>query len=196
VDEKNEIINNGQSGNWLSRQSTATKLILGIVGICCIGAIVFFAIGSMIPGMVNYEFNTNAGDMEVNDVTFSNGISVDGLKFYLPDGFSSYESSNNGGIVESKYSDGTDYITICVVSDIGFSETLRLIKNDGTFSNIKENVRYGGYSGFTADYILDDGTVSGVDGKMFVFEKDGKVVSVEMSTIDLNFNDVISKIIR
>jgi len=57
---ENESVGNEnveKEGNWFTKQSTPVKVIIGIVAICCIGAIILVALGMAIPGGINFDYN-------------------------------------------------------------------------------------------------------------------------------------------
>lgn len=173
-----------KSGNWVSKQSTPVKAILGIAAVCCIGLIVLLAIGIMTPGGINWEFNTNTSDK------FTNEVSIAGVTFYLPDGFKLIKTNSYSTYETFSYSDGTNGISMSVYPSASKAEVLSVLKSSTKFTNINEDASYGGYSGYTADFDIN----SSLPEKVFIFEKSGKIFLIEMNE-ELNFDEYVPKII-
>lgn len=137
----------------------------------------------MISGCIGSNDNTN--DKFTKTATFQ------GTTFYLPDGFESVEKSTTGTSVYELYSDGKDAIGLFYYPLLSSkSEGLSNMKSNPNYANIDESVSYGGYSGYSANFTDSDGEVA----KIFIFEKDGKVLAITMSN-GLNFNEYLPKII-
>ncbi|MCL2687907.1 MAG: hypothetical protein FWE58_05170 [Methanobrevibacter sp.] len=181
----NEVESDEKSGNWFSKQSTPVKVILGIVAVCCIGLILLVVAGMLTPGGIHWGFDTNSGD------NFTGETTVQGVKFSLPEGFNLSQSETTSAYFKIyMYSDGTNNIGISVYPFSSKAEILSTLKENPEFTNIKENVPMGGYTGTTAEF--SSGTTTNV--KVFVFEKEGKVFLIELSD-RLNFDEYVPKII-
>jgi len=123
---------------------------------------------------------------------FTNTVTFEGMTFYLPDGFKSVhkEQSEYMPGLSEVFSDGSYNITIGSLGNISKSSFLDILKLMPEVTNVDESASYGGYSGHTADYTATNGIVI----KYFVFEKDGKTMTIGLNK-ELNFNEYMPKII-
>lgn len=76
---KSDIKSGGESKGWWSKQSTGIKAVIGIVGVCFLGLIIFIAIG----GILSPDQNLNSN--------FSNG----GITFNYPNDWNNATSSGS-----------------------------------------------------------------------------------------------------
>jgi len=119
---------------------------------------------------------------------------IQGETFGLPEGFNLTTTDISSLAEIYLYSDGTDESESLVIAYYPLystKEILSLMKDNPSYSNIKEDVTLGGQTGFTANFKSDDGTNS----KIFIFEKGGKVFGIEL-TEGFNFEESIPKIIK
>jgi len=130
------------------------------------------------------------GDDNPTNDKFTNAITFQGVTFNLPDGFKSTEKSADGDVSYELYSDGNNEIGLFYYPSLSTSKILSNLKSNPSYSNIDESTSFGGYSGYSADYTSSNGEVA----KIFVFEKNGKSLSITMSN-GLNFNEYVPKII-
>jgi len=129
------------------------------------------------------------GDTNTSD-KFPNEETILGLTFYLPDGFEFTGKMEQATFTLYAYSDGTDFISITVYKSQTKEATLNALKSSNVIvSNIDEQASFGGYSGISLDAYAD-----GKDEKVFIFEKGGKAVLIEMSST-LDFESYVPKII-
>ena len=131
----------------------------------------------MISGCIGSDDNTND--------KFPNAVTFQGVTFYLPEGYEYVREVTQGNTYFEGYTDGTNFIGLCYYQSMPLSEGLANIKSKSDYTNINENTSFGGYSGFSADTTTD---------RIFVFEKDGKTLSIAMNK-ELNFNEYVPKII-
>jgi len=178
VNANNQNVN-AQSGNWLSRQPTVVKVILALVAICCIGVIILLALGMIIPGGFNWQFDA---------VSFPQETTIGNSKFYLPSGFSKVESDTSSPTMKSySYSNGVNYITISVYT-LSYDQLVNNLKSSPRTSNFG-TATFNGVTGTTLDYYGSNGAE-----RAFVFEKNGYGYLIEMDS-GLNFNEYMPKIL-
>jgi len=139
----------------------------------------------MISGCIGDDSTTTT-----NNNKFTNAVTFQGITFYLPDGYKSADKSSDSGVILESFSDGTDVIGLAYYPSLSKSKILSNMKSNPRYTNIDESASYGGYSGHTADYTATNGIVI----KYFVFEKDGKTMTIGLNK-ELNFNEYMPKII-
>jgi hypothetical protein len=112
-DEEKEI---KKEGNWFTQQSTPVKAIIGLVGICCIGVILIFAMGAMSPDGINTSFNFT--DFSGNTTGWSTER-VGAHSFKIPAGYEEYSSTSgvSGGKIVT-FSHKNDNEKTLVISDL------------------------------------------------------------------------------
>jgi len=116
---------------------------------------------------------------------FTKEVNVEGVTFFLPDGFEQTDSRDNGINRAYDFSDGTDTIVIIYYPGASKALILSQMKASSAFTNIQEDVSYGGISGHTA---------GDTQSKTFVFEKNGKTFAIVLGN-NLNFEEYIPKIL-
>ncbi|MCL2116688.1 MAG: zinc-ribbon domain-containing protein [Methanobrevibacter sp.] len=91
--EKGPIDSKNSNENWFSKQSTAVKATIGVFGICCIGVILIFAVGTLLPeGLdtdgVNFssEGFTTDGWVSIIEFDYQGRQTVDNLVLKTEDG--------------------------------------------------------------------------------------------------------------
>lgn len=177
-------VNTGEdTGNRPSKQSMPVKLILGIVGICCIGVIVLVVIGMLVPGGINYEFGTNT-------VKFPYETTIAGVTFHLPEGYTHAQeldmTDENFRIFV--YTKGSSEICITTYPHSTMEEMLSSLRSNSNFKNIGQ-ASFSGTSGYTAEYSSDS-----ENREVFLFEKGGETFLIEM-TNDIDFREYMPKIL-
>jgi len=143
----------------------------------------------LISGCIGDDSTTTNNTNNTNN-KFTNAVTFQGITFYLPDGYKSFEKSSDSGIILESFSNGTDVIALICYPSVSRSKILSNMKSDPFYTNINESASYGEYSGHSADYTAENGIVI----KYFVFEKDGKTISIGLNK-ELNFNEYLPKII-
>ena len=175
-------VNTGEgTGKGLSNQSTAVKIILGIVAICCIGIIVLVVIGMLVPGGISYEFGTNTAK-------FPYETTIGGVTFHLPEGYTLVQTYMNDGDKAFSYQKGSSEIAITNYPSSTMPEILSNLRSNSNFKNIGQ-ASFSGISGYTAEY-----SSGSVNKKIFLFEKSGETFLIEM-TNDIDFREYMPKIL-
>ena len=130
------------------------------------------------------------GDDNPTNDKFTNEVIVKGETFYLPDGYVLTDTSIGSDYEEYTYSNGTNNIYIAYFTG-SVAKILSDDKLNQRISNIKEDITYNGYDGYTTTYTLNGGNVY----KLFTFEKNGKTFDIQIDN-SLNFEEYIVKILR
>lgn len=173
-DEEKEI---KKEGNWFTKQSTPVKAIIAIVAICCIGAIIFVALGMLTPGGINYDFSTGFHTETVGSHTFK-----------IPAGFDKIESSSQGSAQVAIFGNSSDdQIRISSLNQDSLEELTasysEIAGDNGTKVSINGETAYkfsttvGGYP--TDIYIMN------IDGKTFTFELSGNFSNSQQFVADI-----------
>jgi len=105
-EENIENENVEKKGNWFTKQSTPVKVIIGIIAICCIGAIILVALGMTIPGGTNLGYNAGFHNETVGSHSFKIPA-----EFERKDNNTAPTSGTQIAMFQSK-SDGTKVLSI------------------------------------------------------------------------------------
>jgi len=161
----------------------------GIMGLVLIVVLATVMVSGCISFNTNGTNTTDTKDTNTND-KFPNEITFEGVTFYLPDGFeSTIKDSRKNSVAEAYSNEDGDEIGFWHYS-ASKSQILSSMKSDSDFSNIDESASFGGYSGISADFE----TSKGGEIKVFIFEKDGKLLQIQV-TDGLDYNEYFPKII-
>jgi len=185
--EENPNDINHNSGTRVSKQPIATKAIIGVVGICCIGIIVLFALIAILPD-------------ETSNNNFDDTNTLDGVKFNTPVGFT-LNSSSDSSIYFVK---GDSEINVkYVVTDMGSAK--EYVNDDGGYYSV---MKIGDLTFYKksmwkinlSDIDLDNFDPSGIpedktDYSEYFFDFKGKIFSISIDDDISNHEKLLKEII-